>query len=52
MYPVPSKHTTTNGNPNILKNVAKFNFAVLSNNQQDGFAEFFIDKFLIDNYTP
>lgn len=38
--------------PLDLKNVAKFNFAVLSNNQQDGFAEFFIDKFLIDNYTP
>lgn len=38
--------------PLNLKQVAKFNFAFLQNNNQDGFADLVIQSFSIDKYKP
>ena len=38
--------------PLNLKEVAKFNFAFLENNNRDGFADLIIQSFSIDNYKP
>ena len=38
--------------PLDLKNVAKFNFAFLANNTNDGFADLVIQSFVIDRYKP
>ena len=38
--------------PLNLKEVAKFNFAFLDNNVQDGFADLVIQSFAIDKYKP
>jgi hypothetical protein len=38
--------------PLDLKQVAKFNFAFLENNNQDGFADLVIQSFTIDKYKP
>ena len=38
--------------PVNLREVAKFNFAFLENNQQDGFADLVIQSFTIDRYNP
>lgn len=38
--------------PLDLSNVAKFNFAFLSNNSTDGFAELVVRSFKIDHYKP
>jgi len=35
-----------------LKEVAKFNFAFVENNEQDGFADLVIQSFTIDKYKP
>jgi hypothetical protein len=37
--------------PLDLSDVAKFNFAFLSNNEKDGYAELTVKGFLIDNYN-
>jgi len=38
--------------PLDLKDVAKFNFAFLGNNSEDGFAEVMVRSFKIDRYKP
>ena len=38
--------------PLNLKEVAKFNFALLGNNEHDGFADLVIQSFSIDKYKP
>jgi len=38
--------------PLNLKEVAKFNFALLDNNAEDGFADLVIQSFAIDRYKP
>lgn len=35
-----------------LTNVAKFNFALLANNEEDGFAELTVKHMVIDNFDP
>ena len=38
--------------PLNLRDVAKFNFALLGNNPKDGFADLVIQSFVIDRYKP
>ena len=51
-YPANFSDFTGGLKPLDLRDIAKFNFAFLSNNEKDGFAELIVKRLVVDNYKP